>query len=64
MGIQFYFIIFQVFYDECVIMYLRTFNFLWRAKRMEYILATVWKDLISNAKSYRQLPGKSLGKEY
>lgn len=45
-----------VFYDECVIMYLRTFNFLWRAKRMEYILATVWKDLISNAKSYRQLP--------
>lgn len=45
-----------VFYDKCVIMYLRTFNFLWRAKRMEYILATVWKDLLSNAKSYRQLP--------
>ncbi|GAB1605290.1 gamma-tubulin complex component 3 homolog [Argonauta hians] len=45
-----------VFYDECVIMYLKTFNFLWRAKRMEHILATVWKGLLFNAKSYRQLP--------
>ncbi|XP_029648299.1 gamma-tubulin complex component 3 homolog [Octopus sinensis] len=45
-----------VFYDECVIMYLKAFNFLWRAKRMEHILATVWKGLLFNAKSYRQLP--------
>ncbi|XP_002741319.2 gamma-tubulin complex component 3 homolog, partial [Saccoglossus kowalevskii] len=32
-----------VFTHECLLMYLREFNFLWRAKRMEYILANIWR---------------------
>ncbi|KAJ8309894.1 hypothetical protein KUTeg_011759 [Tegillarca granosa] len=45
-----------VFTPECMIMYLRVFNFLWRAKRMEYILAIIWKNQISNAKKLRPIP--------
>ncbi|XP_013415922.1 gamma-tubulin complex component 3 homolog [Lingula anatina] len=45
-----------VFTPECMIMYLRVFNFLWRAKRMEYILAGVWKGQMSNARMFRSLP--------
>ncbi|XP_033637490.1 gamma-tubulin complex component 3 homolog isoform X1 [Asterias rubens] len=32
-----------VFTPQCKILYLRVFNFLWRAKRMEYVLAQVWR---------------------
>jgi gamma-tubulin complex component 3 len=32
-----------VFTQETMLRYLRTFNFLWRAKRMEHCLASVWK---------------------
>lgn len=32
-----------VFTDDCRLMYLRGFNFLWRAKRMEFCLSTLWK---------------------
>ncbi|XP_071839053.1 gamma-tubulin complex component 3 homolog isoform X2 [Apostichopus japonicus] len=39
-----------VFTPQCKILYLRVFNFLWRAKRMEYILTQVWKDQMSNAR--------------
>ncbi|CAC5369535.1 TUBGCP3 [Mytilus coruscus] len=45
-----------VFTPECIIMYLRVFNFLWRAKRMEYILAMIWKNQISNARMLRAIP--------
>lgn len=41
-------------------MYLRVFNFLWRAKRMEYILSLMWKDQMANAKNFRLLPGPGL----
>jgi len=41
-------------------MYLRVFNFLWRAKRMEYILAMIWKNQISNARTLRAIPGKAI----
>jgi len=45
-----------VFTTECMMMYLRVFNFLWRAKRMEYILAIIWKEQMENAKMLRSLP--------
>lgn len=45
-----------VFTPECMIMYLRVFNFLWRAKRMEYILAYIWKNQIFNAKLLKSIP--------
>ena len=47
-----------MFTPECMIMYLRVFNFLWRAKRMEYILAGVWKGQMANARFLRAIPGK------
>ncbi|KAK3764128.1 hypothetical protein RRG08_039298 [Elysia crispata] len=37
-----------VFTPECKIMYLRVFNFMWRAKRMEYVLAQIWKGQVSS----------------
>lgn len=37
--------------------YLRVFNFLWRAKRMEYILTDIRKGHMCNAKLLRNLPG-------
>lgn len=40
-----------------MMMYLRVFNFLWRAKRMEYILAMIWKEQMANARLLRSLPG-------
>ena len=49
-----------VFTSECMMMYLRVFNFLWRAKRMEYILAVIWKEQMANAKLLRSLPGDLL----
>ncbi|XP_052801228.1 gamma-tubulin complex component 3 homolog isoform X1 [Mya arenaria] len=45
-----------VFTPECMIMYLRVFNFLWRAKRMEYVLALIWKNQIFNSKLLESLP--------
>ncbi|XP_076435742.1 gamma-tubulin complex component 3 homolog [Babylonia areolata] len=45
-----------VFTPECMIMYLRVFNFLWRAKRMEYILAVIWKNQVSNARTLIPIP--------
>ncbi|XP_050408701.1 gamma-tubulin complex component 3 homolog [Patella vulgata] len=45
-----------VFTPESMILYLRVFNFLWRAKRMEYILAMIWKNQISYAKSLKSIP--------
>ncbi|XP_064615668.1 gamma-tubulin complex component 3 homolog [Liolophura sinensis] len=41
---------------ECIIMYLRVFNFLWRAKRMEYILAMVWKSQMFMDRLIAQIP--------
>ncbi|GFS13898.1 gamma-tubulin complex component [Elysia marginata] len=37
-----------VFTPECKIMYLRVFNFMWRAKRMEYVLAQIWKSQVTS----------------
>ncbi|XP_053403084.1 gamma-tubulin complex component 3-like [Mercenaria mercenaria] len=45
-----------VFTPECMIMYLRVFNFLWRAKRMEYVLSLIWKNQIFNAKLLQTIP--------
>jgi len=39
-----------VFSPEAMISYLRVFNFLWRAKRMEYILSSIWKDQMQDSR--------------
>uniref|UniRef100_A0A8C8VJZ5 Tubulin gamma complex associated protein 3 n=1 Tax=Pelusios castaneus TaxID=367368 RepID=A0A8C8VJZ5_9SAUR len=45
-----------VFTRECMSHYLRVFNFLWRAKRMEYILTDIWKGHMCNAKLLKCMP--------
>ncbi|KAG2456430.1 gamma-tubulin complex component 3 [Polypterus senegalus] len=45
-----------VFTRECMSHYLRVFNFLWRAKRMEYILTDIWKGQMCNAKLLKRMP--------
>ncbi|XP_068165377.1 gamma-tubulin complex component 3 isoform X2 [Antennarius striatus] len=45
-----------VFTRECMAHYLRAFNFLWRAKRMEYILTDIWKGQMCNAKLLKTMP--------
>ncbi|XP_039082568.1 gamma-tubulin complex component 3 isoform X2 [Hyaena hyaena] len=45
-----------VFTRECMSHYLRVFNFLWRAKRMEYILTDIRKSHMCNAKLLRNMP--------
>lgn len=45
-----------VFTPECMIHYLRIFNFLWRAKRMEYCLTEMWKQQMTNRKMLKSLP--------
>ena len=52
----------QVFTRECMSHYLRVFNFLWRAKRMEYILTDIRKGHMCNAKLLRNMPGKARGR--
>ncbi|KAK2147394.1 hypothetical protein LSH36_555g02025 [Paralvinella palmiformis] len=49
-----------VFTPESMIIYLRVFNFLWRAKRMEYILAGIWKSQMSNARILKSMPELSV----
>ncbi|KAM7110730.1 gamma-tubulin complex component 3 isoform 3-T3 [Molossus nigricans] len=46
----------EVFTRECMSHYLRVFNFLWRAKRMEYILTDIRKGHMCNAKLLRNMP--------
>lgn len=45
-----------VFTRECMGHYLRVFNFLWRAKRMEYTLTDIWKGQMCNARLLRTMP--------
>lgn len=40
-----------------MVIYLRVFNFLWRAKRMEYILAGIWKGQMTNSRMLKSVPG-------
>uniref|UniRef100_A0A4X2KD37 Uncharacterized protein n=1 Tax=Vombatus ursinus TaxID=29139 RepID=A0A4X2KD37_VOMUR len=46
----------EVFTRECMSHYLRVFNFLWRAKRMEYILTDIRKGHMCNAKLLKNMP--------
>ena len=48
----------QVFTPEVILHYLRIFNFLWRAKRMEYCLTGIWKNQMSSSRFLQRLPGK------
>ncbi|XP_048855190.1 gamma-tubulin complex component 3 isoform X2 [Brienomyrus brachyistius] len=45
-----------VFTRECMSCYLRVFNFLWRAKRMEYILTDIWKGQMCSGKLLKGMP--------
>uniref|UniRef100_A0A480TXD0 Gamma-tubulin complex component 3 isoform 1 n=1 Tax=Sus scrofa TaxID=9823 RepID=A0A480TXD0_PIG len=45
-----------VFTRECMSHYLRAFNFLWRAKRVEYILTDIRKGHMCNARLLRSMP--------
>lgn len=45
-----------VFTRECMSRYLRAFNFLWRAKRMEYSLTDIWKGQMCNARLLKTMP--------
>ncbi|XP_012945175.1 gamma-tubulin complex component 3 homolog [Aplysia californica] len=45
-----------VFTPECKIMYLRVFNFMWRAKRMEYVLAQIWKGQAGSRRELQSVP--------
>ncbi|KAI8743613.1 gamma-tubulin complex component 3 homolog [Biomphalaria glabrata] len=45
-----------VFTPECKVMYLRVFNFMWRAKRMEYVLAQIWKNQMCSARQLKTIP--------
>lgn len=45
-----------VFTPECMIHYLRIFNFLWRAKRMEYCLTDLWTQQMTNRRMLKSLP--------
>ncbi|XP_058473292.1 gamma-tubulin complex component 3 isoform X2 [Solea solea] len=45
-----------LFTRECMGHYLRVFNFLWRAKRIEYTLTDIWKGQMCNAKLLKTMP--------
>eukprot|EP00111_Clytia_hemisphaerica_P012572 TCONS_00036953-protein len=45
-----------VFTPEVILHYLRIFNFLWRAKRMEYCLTGIWKNQMSSSRFLQKLP--------
>ncbi|XP_065644166.1 gamma-tubulin complex component 3 homolog isoform X3 [Hydra vulgaris] len=45
-----------VFTPDVILQYLRIFNFLWRAKRMEYCLTGIWKNQMSNSRILYKLP--------
>lgn len=45
-----------VFTPDVILQYLRIFNFLWRAKRMEYCLTEIWKNQMSNSRLLQKLP--------
>jgi gamma-tubulin complex component 3 len=44
-----------VFTPETMLQYLRIFNFLWRAKRMEFTLARLWRDQMANFKPLQEI---------
>ena len=48
-----------VFTGDVILHYLRIFNFLWRCKRMEYVLTEIWKKQMSWARGLRNLPEMS-----
>ena len=46
-----------VFTSEVMLQYLRVFNFLWRAKRMEHCLANMWRNQAAYYSLVDQIPG-------
>ena len=50
----------QVFTMEAMMRYLRVFNFLWRAKRIEYCLANMWREQTAQHRSLQTITGEHL----
>jgi gamma-tubulin complex component 3 len=46
-----------IFTNESQNIYPKLFKHLWRSKRMEYVLTTLWKSLVSSAKLEKRIPG-------
>lgn len=45
-----------VFTPQCKTSYLRLFNTLWRTKRMEYVLSSMWQSQTTHGKLLKQIP--------
>jgi len=50
--------IFKVLAEDVMIRYNQLFNALWRTKRIEMILSTLWKSQTTLFKYQRTIPGK------
>eukprot|EP00731_Ephydatia_muelleri_P030066 Em0021g589a len=46
-----------VFDEEVMAKYLRVFNFLWRAKRIEYYVANIWREMMCNFRTLHKTEG-------
>jgi gamma-tubulin complex component 3 len=46
-----------IFTNESQNIYPKLFKHLWRSKRMEYVLTTLWKSLVSSTKLEKRIPG-------
>ena len=44
-----------VFTNQCILLYLRIFNFLWRSKRIEFVLSQMWIEQVSYVRLLRNL---------
>jgi len=49
-----------VFTEESLVIYLRVFNFLWRVKRMEYILSNIWINQMADSRKLLRSRGPVL----
>ncbi|KAG1659954.1 Gamma-tubulin complex component 3 [Nymphon striatum] len=45
-----------IFTRQCMFSYLRLFNALWRSKRMEYILSSMWREQMSYSRALKEIP--------
>ena len=47
----------KVFTAENMLKYLKVFNFLWRAKRVQYYLSHMWSEQTANYKALHSIKG-------
>jgi hypothetical protein len=46
----------KIFTSKCFDSYLHVFNFLWRIKRMEYIICSIWSLQKGDMQKFRTMP--------